>query len=397
MRVNHIKARLILVLLLLLLCCSASAQDFVPLSIGSTGDEVLAVKRRLYELDYIRTDKLTRQYTEDTVERIKRFQQANGLPETGVVDAQTYDVLFSDSAKKAPHPTMQPVCTPAPLPETDWPERDAEGYLAGDGEYFYENDKDGLWAYLNKDLQVTIVRRQDSRLSLEWFETEILTRNDEALRTVVTDTKNLTRGYRYPEEFAQKQRFVLGFSDDFFADRIDKKQTVGVIVRNGEILRNQTQKQSKGHLPYLDMMAQYPDGSLMVYDWNEYSAQELVDMGAINVFCFGPWLIRDGEINEVIYEFYKSIEPRHALGMIEPGHYFLLSIEGRNKYSNGTTLQRVAEMMKAHGVTQALNLDGGNTLALVFHGKMLNHMAIYDGKEFIRRVNSMIGVGCYEK
>ena len=99
----------------------------------------------------------------------------------------------------------------------------------------------------------------------------------------------------------------------------------------------------------------------------------------------------------MIYEFYKSIEPRHALGMIEPGHYFLLSIEGRNKYSNGTTLQRVAEMMKAHGVTQALNLDGGNTLALVFHGKMLNHMAIYDGKEFIRRVNSMIGVGCYEK
>lgn len=387
---------LILFLLMLLLCsCVALAEGFLPLSVGDRGDEVLAIKKRLYALNYIRTDTLTRQYTEDTQQRIKRFQQFNGLPETGVVDEATYAVLFSENAIRAPWPTMQPVATPAPLTEPDWPERDEDGYLAGKGEYFYENNGEGRWAYLNENLQINITRREDSRLSLEWFETEILARNGEALRAIVTDRQNLSRGFRYPEEIAQEERFVLGFSDDFYANRITKKETVGVIIRNGDILWEKTNSKTGRHLPNLDMMAQFQDGSLQVYDCNEYSARELMEAGAVNVFSFGPWLIRDGEINETVYQNFKSIEPRQALGMIAPNHYFLLSIEGRNKYSEGTTLQRVAEIMQAHGVVQALNLDGGNTMALVFHGKMLNKLAVYNNEKFVRRMTSMIGIGCY--
>jgi exopolysaccharide biosynthesis protein len=93
-------------------------------------------------------------------------------------------------------------------------------------------------------------------------------------------------------------------------------------------------------------MTQFPDGSLRVYECNEKKAQELLDMGAVNVFSFGPILIRNGEINELVYHYFKSIEPRHALGMIEPNHYFLLSVQGRRKDSEGTNLQRVAEIMK---------------------------------------------------
>ena len=50
-------------------------------------------------------------------------------------------------------------------------------------------------------------------------------------------------------------------------------------------------------------------------------------------------------------------------------------------------------MMKARGVQQALNLDGGNTMALVFRGRMLNKLAVYRKKGFVRTVTSVIGIG----
>ena len=83
--------------------------------------------------------------------------------------------------------------------------------------------------------------------------------------------------------------------------------------------------------------------------------------------------------------------------MIAPGHYLLLSVEGRTKESKGTMLQRVAEMMKERGVTQALNLDGGNTMALVFRGRMLNKLATYKNRKFVRTVTSLIGIGYTER
>ena len=78
---------------------------------------------------------------------------------------------------------------------------------------------------------------------------------------------------------------------------------------------------------------------------------------------------------------------------VSPGHYLLISFQGRTKESKGTTLQRVAEMMKERGVQQALNLDGGNTMALMFRGRMLNKLAIYRNKRFVRTVTSVIGIG----
>ena len=209
----------------------------------------------------------------------------------------------------------------------------------------------------------------------------------------MSDPEHPGRGFRPPDEFARDQGFALAFSDDFYANRINKKETVGTVIRNGQVISDRTNVSGGHHLPNLDLMAQYPDGTLAVYRCDELSTEELLSRGAVNVFSFGPILIRDGEINEIVYTYYKSLEPRHALGMIEPGHYLLLSIQGRTRDSEGTTLQRVAEMLKARGVTQALNLDGGNTMALVFRGRLLNEPAIYKNKKFVRTVPSLIGLG----
>ena len=364
------------------------------LQVGDKGQEVLAMKQRLQTLGYIEKGKLTKTFTEKTAVSLREFQRRNGLPATGTLDGATRESLFSDGAVRMPYPTLPPLSTPAPLPAgKEEPARDARGFLTEDGEYFREDDENGRWVYLGRDLQITVTRMTEPSIPLVWFETDIRMRNGEAFRTVQTDPEHPGKKFQYPYVIARQEQFVLGFSDDFFATRMAKRETVGIIIRNGEIISRDTYRKEGHHLPNLDMMALYPDGSAEVFECCEITAEELLARGAVNVFSFGPILLRDGEINDMLYSYYRSVEPRHALGMIEPGHYLLLSFQGRTSESRGTTLQRVAETMKQRGVRQALNLDGGNTMALVFRGRMLNKLATYRRKSFVRTVTSLIGIG----
>lgn len=70
-----------------------------PIEQGSSGDDVLEMKMRLYELGYFSTNSLSKVYTETTADRVKLFQQVNGLPQTGTADSVTLELLFSASAK----------------------------------------------------------------------------------------------------------------------------------------------------------------------------------------------------------------------------------------------------------------------------------------------------------
>ncbi len=379
--------------LLLCLMCVATAGENGVLSVGDKGQDVRDVKLRLQELRYLGSGSVTKLFTEKTADAVREFQKRNGLPETGTVDQATREKMFSGEAVMLPYPTMKPLAAPEPTPVPDWPERDMEGFLAGSGEYVYENDENGLWIYLSPTLQVIITARADPSIPLEWFETEIWTREEERFYTVQTDPEHPGKKYRYPYDIARDAGCGLAFSDDFFAARMEKRETVGIIIRNGQIISDRTNRASGHHLPNLDMMAFYPDGTMAVYECNEYSAEELREKGAADVFSFGPVLLQDGEISEKVYKYYRSVEPRQALGIIKPGHYLLISVQGRNRDSKGTVLQRVAEMMKARGVQQALNLDGGNTMALVFRGRMLNKLAVYRKKGFVRTVTSVIGIG----
>lgn len=366
------------------------------LAVGSKGDDVLEMKRRLQELRYIKDGSLTKKFTDQTQTSLSEFQRMNGLNETGVLDAGTRELLFSDAAVSKPYPTMRPLAT---LPPSELPEGaalDSEGFLIGDGELIEENEEEGRWVYISRDLRVTISRGEDSSIPLVWFETDIRTRNGQAFRTVMTDSDHPGKKFQYPYVIAEREQFVLGFSDDFYAERMAHHETVGIIIRNGVIISDRTNQKSGHHLPNLDMMAQYPDGTLMTYPCNEYTAEELLEKGAVNVFSFGPVLLHEGRINEMVYSYFRSIEPRQALGMIEPNHYLLISVQGRTSFSKGTALQRVAEMMKERGVTEALNLDGGNTMALIFRGKMINKMANYRNRKFVRAVTSLIGIGYTE-
>lgn len=66
---------------------------------GSRSDAVLAMKARMQELGYFKAGaELTNQYNDTCVERVKQFQKRNGLPQTGVADQETLELLYSDKA-----------------------------------------------------------------------------------------------------------------------------------------------------------------------------------------------------------------------------------------------------------------------------------------------------------
>lgn len=380
---------------------SHAAQEVLEtLKKGSKGGDVLRMKRRLRELGYFRTDDLNNQFNDATVKALKTFQSKNGLQQDGVLTPELAQLLYSEQAVPAvtptpvptPTPTPKPMPTPRPMPQVDTPERDAEGYLAGDGEFFYENDEDACWMYLTDSLQILITRQADESIPLEWFETEIFMREGERFLSVETNPERPGTRFKYPFDIAVDNQFVLGFTDDFYGHRIYRDEKVGIVIRNGEVISDKTYNKQLHNLPNLDMLAQFPDGTLKAYGAADITAEELLELGVTDVFCFGPVLISEGQISPLL-KWYETKSPRQALGMIEPGHFLLVSILGRMDSSIGCGLPWVANLMWQRGVVEALNLDGGNTMALIFNGRMLNKLATWKNEKFVRTVTSLIGVG----
>lgn len=88
-------------------------------------------------------------------------------------------------------------------------------------------------------------------------------------------------------------------------------------------------------------------------------------------------------------------QPRCAIGMVEPGHYFAALAEGRiRNVSVGVSVAQMAEWMQKGGCREALNLDGGQTAVMAFMGKQISRIGKYDGgKTSARATTEIIGVG----
>lgn len=77
----------------------ATVQTYDPLQKGDTGEAVTEMKLRLQELGYFNAGaSLSDQYNDTCVERVKQFQEKNGLDATGEAAVDTLNLLFSDAA-----------------------------------------------------------------------------------------------------------------------------------------------------------------------------------------------------------------------------------------------------------------------------------------------------------
>ena len=78
-------------------------------------------------------------------------------------------------------------------------------------------------------------------------------------------------------------------------------------------------------------------------------AEEYLAEGAVQVYTFGPVLVRDGEIPEEIGKYDRNLNPMPAFGMAEPGHFIDVVCEGRLKSLTGSTgvmIETMAGIMK---------------------------------------------------
>ena len=131
---------------LLCLCLTVGAlAEYRTLSPGNMGNDVMAMKERLYKLGYYRTDKLNGTYNDAVCEVISAFQTMNALPATGIADAYTQAVMFSDAAVRADGTTFK---EDGAIPDDEsWGEGEFRTLKSGD----YGDDVLVLkqWMYLN--------------------------------------------------------------------------------------------------------------------------------------------------------------------------------------------------------------------------------------------------------
>ena len=164
----------------------------------------------------------------------------------------------------------------------------------------------------------------------------------------------------------------------------------GYVMRNGYLYR-ETKHRSRDY----DDLAIYEDGHFEIFYESQYTAKEIADAGAVQIFSFGPGLVKNNNIiigknSEVTYALQSN--PRTAIGEIAPLHYVMVVSDGRTKESAGLTLYELAQAMQEMGCKTAYNLDGGGSSTMWFMGRVINYPT--DGtKSGERRISDIIYIG----
>ena len=291
----------------------------------------------------------------------------------------------------------------------------ARGFLTGENpgdEYILEDEKKGLWQYASADLAITVTRYQEKtkkKKKQEYCVAEIRASAESPLGIIQSDPKSSLKfkgealpgiEQRVVTDLIEKHPSVLAVSDDMYGLRLTpvkggktKYDYHGVVIRNGEVIATKTRNsQKRRNWPNMDTLAVYRDGSMKTYDCDALTAEEYLAQGAVQVFAFGPWLLSEGKVHPNLEKINNYSEPRVAIGMVEPYHYIIIVTAGRptTKYQ-GYKLTWLAEKMLEYGCTEALNLDGGDTVALVFNNKVILHGNMEAKK--LRNLGSMIAFG----
>jgi len=235
--------------------------------------------------------------------------------------------------------------------------------------------EDEYWHYSNNTYYITIESRYLGDIDTNIFVADIRTTDPAGVRVdSPTDNTFIPFVRKDPLNLARQFSAVLACNGDFFDEA--SNEWTGISIREGIVYKKQLVQ---------DMMAIYPDGSLVCYTAEDnIRYEDLLYDGVRDTLSFGPVLINKGDYGNNIYShFLAGANPRCALGMIEPGHYVLIVVDGRQPGSTGITLKRLADLFLEKGCSVAYNLDGGQSATMMFMGEYVNtHDNDYSCKTF---------------
>ena len=222
-------------------------------------------------------------------------------------------------------------------------------------------------SYRSANLNVTLTRHETTvnKRKEVYFVEDIYVRNIECLRTVFAKDTFGRSIYEDVISMSARTNAVAAINSDYYG-----AGNAGIVIRNGELYRRDFELDE-------EVLVIFRDGSMKAYQGEaDLDLDQAMADGAWQSFSFGPSLLdENGDIRAGGYSGVnpRNHEPRTIIGMIEPGHYVFIVIDGRREsYSAGMSFTECANLCKELGCTVAYNLDGGQTSQMTFLGKMAN-------------------------
>ena len=258
----------------------------------------------------------------------------------------------------APTDTPEPTPTPDPLAEHFRKEGDPAEVVVFD----YDN---GIFEYRSDTLAVEIKRYSTSDPPETYFVAHIYMRGEDAYRSGFGSARLNGRDTLDACTMARRYRAVLGLTGD---NLLHSGYDRGLLIRDGRIFRALSSE---------SCMVLTDDLSMRIYERGDANMLNEIEDGAQATFAFGPPLILNGELCEgVDGDRVGRINPRAGLGLVEPGHFVAIVVDGRLPgYSHGILLSEFAKMFQDEGCVMAYNLDGGASATMVFMGEYINKRA----------------------
>lgn len=165
---------------------------------------------------------------------------------------------------------------------------------------------------------------------------------------------------------AKENNAVFAVNGDFFSFH-----STGVVVRNGQILRQQP-------VSTRDTLIIDADGNFKILTKNTRQEWEAWRDTAIHAFCFGPGLVVDGEVQQFKAGDKVSCgaptkAQRLAICQLDTLSYLFIATEGPEQEGQaGLTIAELTELIVAAGAKQAYNLDGGSSVTLLLGDQRIN-------------------------
>lgn len=186
-------------------------------------------------------------------------------------------------------------------------------------------------------------------------------------------------------QMAKSNNAIFAINGDYYGFR-----DYGFVLRNGIKYRDNARKSGKDACYII-----YSDGDTNIINERSSNLDKEIEKARqegreiLQVYTFGPGLILNGEIITSNEKEDLILNPRTAIGMIEPLHYVMVCVDGRTKESVGMTIVQLAKYMYELGCENAYNLDGGGSSTMWFNGYVINKPSV--GQE--RWVSDIVYIG----
>jgi len=306
-----------------------------------------------------------------------------GLLASGALNYYAKKQIAPAAPSETPAPTATATLEPTPTPEVSAEPTETAIVASADDEYYRQPgdpeevvvvDKDkGHWEYRTDTLSIIIDRVNTEYVNyskktypLVYFVAHIRMRDVNSFRTVQSADNRNGAGAIKPWILARRNKAVLMITGDNLTE--SDSQYKSILIRDGNVFLDSAKS---------DIMAMYPDMTLRLFSPKETNASELLMDGVRDAFSFGPTFIREGVFTTEDIDHTARIgnetNPRTGLGMVDPGHFVAIVVDGRQKdYSYGMRLSAFGQLFVKEGCVEAYNLDGGVSACMLFMGEQLN-------------------------